>query len=229
MILRTPTLLLATVAAFACTEVERVEVPVDAPRDMPPVETGEPADPLPAEAALKLDNGARIDAFLEGKTLTMTGADIPTEPNGIDENRNAGQATQCINRTEMRVSSGAFSVSTTLAVLDDAPELGTVGTCNREAPAGNALSFASTHHLVENVQGNAECFDFTITYPGFAQEGRGKIEPDGSVIYLELFFKDTAVGHRCGDGAIGELNTVTLNGAAFSGNAVQVYRVSETR
>ncbi len=227
MTLRTLALLSASFAAFGCTEVERVEVPVETPRDdMPPPAAEEP---VPASTALKLDNGARIDAFLEGKTLTMSGTDIPTEPNGIDENRNVGQATQCLHSTEMRVSSGAFSVSTTLAVLSDAPELGNVGSCDRTAPAGNALAFASTHHLIENVQGNGECFDFTITYPGFAQEGRGRIEADGSVMYMELFFKDTAVGHRCGDGALGELNTVTLNGASFTGNAVQVYRVTETR
>ncbi len=37
------------------------------------------------------------------------------------------------------------------------------------------LTFDSTAALVENIEGNGECFDFTITYPGFGQEGRGSI------------------------------------------------------
>jgi hypothetical protein len=78
--------------------------------------------------------------------------------------------------------------------------------------------------LIENVRDNGECFDFTITFPGFGQEGRGKIEEDGSEMTLELFFKDRATGHRCDDGDVGD-RTVTASGVAFAGDARQIYAI----
>ncbi|MGC3999900.1 MAG: hypothetical protein QM767_21650 [Anaeromyxobacter sp.] len=87
------------------------------------------------------------------------------------------------------------------------------------------LPFSSTNVLIENVAGNATCFDVTVTYTGFAQEGRGRFLDDGDTLELELFFSGQATGHRCADGAVGEA-TVTLNAAAFTGNAVQTYRIT---
>jgi hypothetical protein len=98
---------------------------------------------------------------------------------------------------------------------------GDTGTCDHATPAGE-LTFDSTAILIENV--TADCFDFTATYVGFAQEGRGKLTDNGATLSLEIFFKDQATGHRCGDGAVGEA-TVQLNGAPFVGDAVQVYTV----
>ena len=37
---------------------------------------------------------AKINAFLEGKTMVMEGSDIPSHPLGYDENTNFGAATQ---------------------------------------------------------------------------------------------------------------------------------------
>ena len=170
-----------------------------------------------------LDNAAKINAFLDGKRLHMTGDDIPTHPNGLWEDVNFGQATQCIHSTEMVVAGGTVTVNTVLGALVDAPEAGDVGTCDRAAE-GPALEFASTSHLIENVVGDAECFDFTVTYAAFGQEGRGRIPADRQTVELELFFKDAAIGHRCADGAVGEAS-ITIDGTAFGGDAVQVYRV----
>ena len=178
-------------------------------------------------ADLELDTADKINAYLEGKTLTMEGDNIPTHPNGFDENANFGQATQCYHSTVMEVLGGTFKVTSQLGTLNDAPTEGDVGTCDRTTVAGE-LMFDSTLHVVENITGNAECFDFTVTYAGFGQEGRGMISPDGSEIHLELFFTDQAVGHRCADGAVGAPDTITLNGAAFAGDAVQRYMISAT-
>ena len=65
------------------------------------------------------------------------------------------------------------------------------------------LKFDSTSYLVENVEGDAECFDFTVTYTGFGQEGRGRITEDRTVLELEIFFKDSANGITCADGEVG--------------------------
>ncbi|MFN3202864.1 MAG: hypothetical protein ACE366_31010 [Bradymonadia bacterium] len=168
---------------------------------------------------------AAIDAFIEGKALVMEGDDIPSHPNGFDENFNAGQATQCYNRTQMVLGGGIFQVSSNLGTLNDAPEQGQVGTCDRDA-VSNMLMFDSTGHSISNIEGNGECFDFDITYVGFAQEGRGRIAADGSTLELELFFQASATGHRCADGGVGE-PTVMVGDVAFEGDAVQVYQIVE--
>lgn len=167
------------------------------------------------------DTAAKINAYLEGKTLTMAGADIPSDPNGYNENVNFGQATQCYNKTVMMPAAAAWHVESTLGTLSNAPNTGDVGTCEHDKP-GTTVMFDSTAILVENV--SADCFDFTATYVGFGQEGRGSISADGKVLKLEIFFKDQATGHRCGDGAVGA-KSVKLSGADFAGNAVQTYQI----
>ncbi|MEZ4439206.1 MAG: hypothetical protein R3B72_08960 [Polyangiaceae bacterium] len=172
-----------------------------------------------------LTTAAKIETYLAGKTLTMTGADVPSHPNGFDENTNFGQATQCYVSTVMMLMGQTFQVTSELGTLENAPNTGDMGTCNKSM-VSNTLMFSSTNHLIENVEGNADCFDFTITYTGFGQEGRGSISADGQTLNLELFFKDQGVGIRCADGAVGS-GGVTLNGNAFTGDAVQVYRITE--
>jgi hypothetical protein len=163
----------------------------------------------------------KINAYLDGKTLTMAGADIPTDPNGYNENYNFATATQCYNQVVMKPSSALWHVESTLGTLNGAPNKGDKGTCDHAA-AGMMLSFDSTAILIENV--SESCFDFTATYVGFGQEGRGKIAADGKTVSLELYFKDQATGHRCADGAVGA-QTVKVSGADFKGNAVQVYQI----
>lgn len=174
---------------------------------------------------LDLTTAGKIEAFLDGKTLLMTGDDIPTHPNGFLEDLNLGQATQCYNRVELTILGGTWTTRSALGTLNDAPETNDVGTCDRDTPTTN-LEFPSTAILINNVEGNADCFDVTATYAGFSQEGRGSINADGSVVRLEFYFKDLAIGHRCADGDVGQANTVTVNEVPFTGDAVQVYRVS---
>ncbi|MFN3201026.1 MAG: hypothetical protein ACE366_21680 [Bradymonadia bacterium] len=177
---------------------------------------------------LDFTSTSKIEAYLDGKVLLMAGADTPSHPNGFDENVNFGQATQCYNLTEITVLGTQWTTRTVLGNLENAPETGDVGTCNRDVE-GIPLEFVSTAVVLTNIEGNGECFDVTATYPGFGQEGRGRISADGSTIELEFYFKDQAVGHRCADGAVGAPGTVFLNGAdtPFEGNAVMLYRISE--
>ncbi|MFT3774123.1 MAG: hypothetical protein QM820_52830 [Minicystis sp.] len=167
------------------------------------------------------DTADKINAYLEGKTLTMSGADIPTDPNGYNENINFGQATQCYNAVVMTPSTAMWHVASTLGTLNNAPNTGDKGTCDHNTP-GQMLAFDSTAILIENV--STDCFDFTATFVGFSQEGRGQIAADGKTLKLELFFGGQATGHRCADGAVGAM-TVQIKGAAFTGNAVQTYKV----
>ena len=173
----------------------------------------------------KLDSAAKIEGFVEGKALVMEGDDIPTHPNGFLADVNLEQATQCYHKVEMALSGAAFHVQSEMGTLADAPNKGDVGKCEKAEVSGK-LEFNSTSYLVENVEGDATCFDFTITYTGFAQEGRGAIDADRTSLELEIFFKDQATGIRCADGAPGS-GGIQLNGAAFEGDAVQVYRIAE--
>ncbi|MEQ9497781.1 MAG: PHB depolymerase family esterase [Deltaproteobacteria bacterium] len=167
--------------------------------------------------------GSKLNAYLDGKTLMMTGMQIPSHPNGYDENINFGQATQCYQSVMMTPSAGRVTVVSQLGTLMNADEVGDAGSCDHTR-LSSELTFVSTAFIINNVRGNGECFDFTVTYPGFAQEGRGTIAEDGSEMTLELFFKDQAVGHRCADGDVGDA-TVTLSQNPFMGNALQVYSI----
>ncbi len=169
-----------------------------------------------------LNTPAAINAYLAGKSWKMAGADIPTHPNGFNENVNFGAATQCYNETVIATDAN-WTVTSKLGTLTGAPTVGSTGTCDNATAVGNPLVFTSTAILVENVQGNGECFDVTATYAGFGQQGRGKFSADGTTMTLELFFAGQATGHRCANGAVGAAS-VTPNGSAFTGNALQVYR-----
>lgn len=159
------------------------------------------------------ENAAAIEGYLEGKTLVMTGDDIPTDPNGFNENADLGPNTQCYNRVELTFGGGAFSLNTTLGTLEG-------DMCNRDAANGD-LMFATTAHIVN---GNGECFDIDLTFAGFGQEGRGMITAD--TLSLELFFMGQAANHRCADGAVGS-GGIVLNGNPFEGDAVQVFRIPQ--
>lgn len=169
-----------------------------------------------------INSGSDVLALFEGKSLLMDAAHVPSHPNGYDENINFGQASQCIHSVRMDVSGGAMTVTTELARLDGAPESGQSGTCQRDIPAGGNVVFNTTAVLIENVRDDGGCFDITLTYSGFGQEGRGTVSADRRTVTLELFFRDQALGHRCAAGDVGS-PTVTLNQEPFMGDAVQVY------
>lgn len=177
-----------------------------------------------AGTTLDLSTAAKINAYLEGKTMTMQGADIPSHPNGFSEDLNFGASSQCYAKVVISQLAGQFNVTSDLGTIVANADGGPVGECDHVK--ANTASFTSTAVLIENVQGNADCFDITATYNGFKQEGRGKISADGKTVTLELFF--AATGHRCADGAVGA-STVKIsvqgNLVNFTGNAQQVYRI----
>lgn len=177
----------------------------------------------------KFDTAAKINNFLDGKTLTMEGANIPSHPNGFTENLDLGANTQCYQKVVMKIAAGAFAVGSDLGTMKGAdgggaPGTGKVGVCDRTTKSGMA-SFTSTAVLIENVKGNGECFDITVTFNGFSQEGRGTINADGSKLTLELFFGGQAAKHKCVDGNPGATGVV-LNMNPFTGDAQQKYVVS---
>lgn len=168
---------------------------------------------------------ARIMAHLEGKTMVMEGSDIPTSPNGFNENIDFGASTQCYQKVAIATLAGQFTVTSDLGTLNAPGDGGAVGMCDRTTKS-NTVSFTSTAVLIDNVSNNGECFDITSTYNGFSQEGRGSISADGKTVTLELFF--AATGHRCADGAVGAtgVQLATQGGPVpFTGDAKQVYRI----
>ena len=185
---------------------------------------GDGKDPEPTpEPTAKFDTPEKIQTHLEGKTLVMEGVDVPAYPNGYNQNANFGSSTQCYEKVSMNVSGGNFAVTSTLGTLRNAPTVGSTGICEPVAN-GNPLTFTSTAVLIENVQGDGECFDISVTYPSFKQVGRGKLSDGGNTLTLELFFENQAVGATCAAGAVGS-QTIKLNNADFKANAQQVYSV----
>jgi hypothetical protein len=178
----------------------------------------------PPDTTPKLDSQANILAFLEGKTLLMSGANIPSHPNGYNEDIDYGAATQCYKSVTMSVAGGNFKVDSIPGTIEGSPGVGQPGgTCNHEV-AKNPLSFTSTTLVMENVTADGSCFDVTFNFPGgLVQEGRGGFSSDQKQLKLELFFKGQATGSKCANGAVGADGTVTLNKAPFSGKAVQTY------
>jgi hypothetical protein len=111
-----------------------------------------------------------------------------------------------------------------LGKLNGASTVGQRGECDHAASNGE-LSFTTTAVLIENVAQDGGCFDVTYTYSGFKQVGRGQVSQDGKTLKVELYFENQATGIRCADGKVGQ-QTVTLGGAAFTGNAVQTYTIN---
>ncbi|HLM47223.1 MAG TPA: hypothetical protein VK458_25370 [Myxococcaceae bacterium] len=174
----------------------------------------------------KYNTPDKVRTFLEGKTLVMEGANIPSHPNGISENVLFDPSTQCYNKVTMLVASGNLQVTSVRAVIEGATTQGSTGTCNRAMVRDTLAPFTSTTLNIENVKSDGTCFDITATYNGFAQEGRGVVTQDGTKVQLELFFSGQATGHRCVDGAVGA-KTITTSRGAFTGNAVQTYAVQQ--
>jgi len=183
----------------------------------------------PVDNTPNLSTSQGILAFLEGKTLTMEGEDIPSHPNGFSEDINFGASSQCYQSVTMTVQGGNFRVDSIPGTIDGAPNAGQVGTCNPEVPQ-NALSFTSTVVSIENVQGQGECFDVAFTFPGFRQVGRGRFSADRQTLDLELFFEGGATGANCAAGAVGSDTVNQVIGdqsQPFDGNAVQRYTISQ--
>jgi hypothetical protein len=173
----------------------------------------------------KFDTADNIRTYLEGKKLLMEAANIPSHPNGLDEDVNFDTATQCYQKVEMAFSGGNFQVTSTLGTLRDAPARFSRGTCDHAVVNGTPQVFTSNAVLIENVATDATCFDITITYTGFKQVGRGNMSADGKTLTLELFFEGGASGANCAAGPVGS-PTVIVNQTTFTGNAKQVYVVS---
>jgi hypothetical protein len=170
----------------------------------------------PPPDSQKFTTADGIRTYLDGKAMLMEGANIPSHPNGFSEDLELGAVSQCYEKVQMTNSGGNFTVNSSLA---------TVRADGCDHVFAKSQSFTSTAVLIENVQGNAECFDITITFVGFKQVGRGMLSADGKKLTLELFFEGQAVGATCASGGVGA-STVVLNKQAFTGDAKQVYMVS---
>ncbi|MCP3136781.1 hypothetical protein [Pyxidicoccus xibeiensis] len=174
-----------------------------------------------------LNTQSGIMTFLEGKTLVMEGASIPSHPNGVNEGTNFGASSQCYQKVTMSVMGGNFKVDSIPGTIEGAPNTGQTGTCNPELPK-NALSFTSTNVLMENVATGGTCFDVVFTYPSFKQVGRGSFSADRKTLSLELFFENGATGANCEAGPVGS-KTVNIvfqgQSAPFTGDAVQKYTI----
>nr|WP_090490961.1 hypothetical protein [Myxococcus virescens] len=183
------------------------------------------SDPVDNTPNLSTPQG--ILAFVEGKTLTMTGANIPSHPNGFSEDINFGASSQCYQSVTMTVQGGNFRVDSIPGTIEGAPNAGMSGTCNPELPQ-NALTFTSTVVSIENVQGDGECFDVAFTFPGFRQVGRGAFSADRRTLDLELFFEGGATGANCAAGSVGSATVNQVIGGEsrpFEGKAVQRYTI----
>ncbi|WP_224240386.1 hypothetical protein [Hyalangium gracile] len=180
-------------------------------------------DTTPQPTVPKFDTADNIYNYLEGKKMVMEGNNIPTHPNGFNEDTNFGASTQCYNQVEITVASRVFHVDSDLGTLRNPTDPAT-SDCDRTTVSGNQ-KFDSTNVLIENVAADANCFDITVSFNGFSQSGRGKLSADGKTLTLELYLGTAHSGIRCQNGAVGSKSVSTSQGL-FTGNAQQVYTVS---
>lgn len=76
-------------------------------------------------AAGDYSTGAKITAYFSGKTMVMTGSDIPSSPVGYSQNLNLGAASQCYNKVTITTAGAAgqenFTVVSDLGQLNVNP------------------------------------------------------------------------------------------------------------
>ncbi|MGC3999901.1 MAG: hypothetical protein QM767_21655 [Anaeromyxobacter sp.] len=68
-----------------------------------------------------LGTADKITTYLDGKVLTMTGVDLPSHPNGYNEDVNYGAATQCYESTVITVGGTTWNVSSEESARCSAP------------------------------------------------------------------------------------------------------------
>jgi hypothetical protein len=187
---------------------------------------GEEATPDPiVDDKPKLDSQSNILAFLEGKTLVMAGANIPSHPLSLDEDIDWGSATQCFQKVTIGVGGSNFHVNSVPGTIRNSTGIGQAGsTCDHDA-AQNALVFDSKAVTLSNITAGGSCFEVLVDYGSFKQEGRASFSSDAKKLSMELYFEAKATGWRCADGAVGA-KTVSVSGKPFTGDAVQVYEIS---
>jgi hypothetical protein len=184
-------------------------------------------DPNPSPDP-NLTSPAGIYGYLEGKTFVQTGADIPPYPNGLNENVNndgspAGGACDNAFTLQFASTSGSWTVNGELGTLVGAPNIGDVGVCDKNMISGPVGPFTSSF-VVANIIGDASCFDIDMGSP-LTAVGRASISQDAKTLSWEIYEVTLgASSARCADGPVGA-SGVTLMGSAFTGNAVQVWRL----
>ena len=175
-----------------------------------------------------LGNLNSIYDYLVGKTFVETGADIPPFPYGWDQNANhdgSASGGACFTKQTLQFTTmpGTWSLTQTFGTLTGAVVDGSAGTCDTSTPAGAPVGPTADVFTLQNLQGNATCFDIDVSAADLS--GRGAISSDGKTMSLELYHHTLyPSGHRCANGAVGAAG-VELGGVGFSGNAVQVWRL----
>lgn len=174
-----------------------------------------PTDPDP-----DLSDPLAIERWLTGKTAVMTGDDIPEWPLGYFEGANYGDATQCYSSVALSFGAAAFTTDTAFGTLLDAPQEGSVGTCDPSAVSAEVLASTRGYAL----EGDGVCFDVRLEFETYTVEGRGAFTPDGRTLSLELYYLGQSTGATCLDGGVGAPG-VTVSEMPLGGDAVQVYRL----
>lgn len=176
----------------------------------------------PAPIDPDLSNPLAIEAWLDGKTAVMTGADIPEWPLGYFEGANYGEATQCLAEVKLRYVDVSFISDTDFGTLNGAPDEGSVGTCDH-MPSSRQAQATTRGYAIE---GDGVCFDLRLDFGSYTLEGRGDFTPDGRTMRLELYYAGQATGTTCLDGAVGSAG-VQVSDMDLGGDAVQVYRLRD--
>jgi len=165
---------------------------------------------VPGPGAPLLDTPERVYAFLRGKTIVQAGSDIPEYPNGAHE------SVACFSRVTLIFldTPGTWQVTVQAGTI-------TNNTCNKNV-VSNTFGPFTDNYVVSGVQQNAACFNIDVR--GANQSGRGSIDSLNRTVSWELYQNAlNPLNHRCGNGPPGAPG-VTLFGASFQGNAVQVWR-----
>lgn len=189
---------------------------------------------------IQMQNALTIANALSGKTFIMEGKDIPPFPLGFDQNKK--HLGMCIHKTVLNFGNKVTPISNNQNVFKT-PHVACkidITTHNTTAKVYNGKCDKTKPSVTNVYKGvimiesyNEKCFYLHLDYPELelVQEGRGQIDSNGQILYLELYNKIvnlTPHHHLCSEGCVGESANVQyeFNGkmTPVLGDSVQTYR-----
>jgi hypothetical protein len=180
-----------------------------------------------AGAGLDLSSASQILGQLAGNTWVMAGADLPPYPNGVNQDLDLGANSECFVSSTLTLDGGVLVNQLELGLVAPVPDAG-ITRCDHTTSTGT-MTLTSSSLRLDNVAADGTCFDLTIGYGRFGEEGRGQMSPDGQTVTLELYFSGWATRDRCQDGPVGDGGVQLIIAGKLVpvlGDARQVYRVA---
>lgn len=180
--------------------------------------------------ALVLDSRNRILTFINGRTLTMEGANIPSFPNGVSEDLATSTESRCYRNRTLNAVGSSFRFTSQLGLVRSfdggLAANGEFGICDHAGDGG--IDTTETKAMIDYY--TVDCFNVYFTFGDRRLEGRGSARQNG--LNLEVFSAELqASNNSCVHGNPGSGGvSISPDGGhwvPFTGSAVQRYDISQ--